>query len=96
MGKNNLFKIVMSLYFSIVGTVFAYAQTFEYKSHTNANIANYSMPYRLFVPTGYNAGTSYPLVVYLHGAPGRGTDNNSRFKHGWISENKIPGAIATH
>jgi len=68
----------MVLYLSIVGTVFTYAQDFEYKSHTNANIASYPMPYRLFIPSGYNANTSYPLVLFLHGAGERGTDNNAQ------------------
>ena len=36
------------------------------------------MPYRLFLPDGYNApGAKYPLVLYLQGAGGRGTDNVS-------------------
>jgi uncharacterized protein YjdB/poly(3-hydroxybutyrate) depolymerase len=77
MKKNILIKIVMVLYFSIVGTVFVSAQTFAYKSHTNVSIASYSMPYRLFIPDGYNATTSYPLVLFLHGAGERGTDNNA-------------------
>lgn len=34
-----------------------------------------SMPYRLFVPTGYKAEISYPLVLWLHGAGGAGSDN---------------------
>jgi len=67
----------MVLYLSIVGTVFTYAQDFASKSHTNANIASYSMPYRLFIPSEYNANTSYPLVLFLHGAGDRGTDNNA-------------------
>jgi poly(3-hydroxybutyrate) depolymerase/uncharacterized protein YjdB len=70
-------NLTITLLLSIAGTEIANAQTFEYKSHTNSTIANYSMPYRLFVPTGYNANTSYPLVLFLHGAGERGTDNNA-------------------
>jgi predicted esterase len=33
------------------------------------------LPYRLFVPPGYNAATAYPLIVFLHGAGERGNDN---------------------
>jgi predicted peptidase len=33
------------------------------------------MPYRLFIPVGYDARRSYPLVVWLHGAGGAGSDN---------------------
>lgn len=34
-----------------------------------------SMPYRLFIPDNYVPERSYPLVLYLHGGGGRGTDN---------------------
>jgi poly(3-hydroxybutyrate) depolymerase len=33
------------------------------------------MPYRLFVPPGYNATKAYPLILFLHGAGERGNDN---------------------
>lgn len=75
MKKNNLFKIVMVIYLSVVGFLFTNAQSFKYKSHTNASIASYSMPYRLFVPSGYDGNTSYPIVLFMHGAGERGTDN---------------------
>lgn len=34
-----------------------------------------TMPYRLWVPPNYVATTLYPLVMYLHGSGGLGTDN---------------------
>ena len=64
--------------FSIVAITCLHGQTFEYKSHSNAGIAGYTMPYRLFVPSGYDSNTSYPLVLFLHGAGERGTDNNAQ------------------
>ncbi|HEY2108735.1 MAG TPA: hypothetical protein VGH17_02475, partial [Candidatus Acidoferrales bacterium] len=33
------------------------------------------MQYRLFVPPGYSAAKKYPIVLWLHGANGRGSDN---------------------
>ncbi len=33
------------------------------------------LPYRLFVPKSYSAKKNYPLVLWLHGGLGRGTDN---------------------
>lgn len=68
--------LVFSL--SMVCSVFSNAQNFESRSHTNSAIANYSMPYRLFIPSGYNANTSYPLVLFLHGAGERGTNNTAQ------------------
>jgi predicted peptidase len=44
------------------------------------------MPYRLFVPKGYDSRTPYPLVLWLHGAGGSGVDNMRQ-----ISGDQIPG-----
>lgn len=54
------------------------AQNFEYRSHVNSGIANYQMPYRLYIPSNYNSDNSYPLVLFLHGAGERGTDNKAQ------------------
>src|SRR5580704_8758509 len=34
-----------------------------------------TMPYRLFIPSGYDGQKKYPLIVWLHGAGGAGQDN---------------------
>lgn len=39
-------------------------------------------PYRLFVPAGYRADRAYPLVLFLHGGGGRGTDNVTQVGEG--------------
>jgi predicted peptidase len=44
------------------------------------------MPYRLFIPPGYNDQKPYPLVLWLHGSGGAGTDNIAQ-----ISEDQVPG-----
>jgi predicted peptidase len=36
------------------------------------------MPYRLYVPAGYDAGQPYPLVIFLHGSSGSGDDNRKQ------------------
>jgi len=48
--------------------------------------------YRLFVPLGYDSKQKYPLVLWLHGGNGRGSDNikqltggNQLGSHFWIS-----------
>jgi predicted peptidase len=44
------------------------------------------MPYRLFVPPGYDRSKRYPLIVWLHGAGGVGNDNLRQ-----IMGDQIPG-----
>jgi len=46
-----------------------------FASHVYKSGRGESMPYRLFTPSPLQAGRSYPLVVFLHGAGGSGTDN---------------------
>ncbi len=45
---------------------------FQKRSHTHAGL---TLPYRLFVPADYDTTRTYPLVLALHGAGERGTDN---------------------
>jgi predicted peptidase len=41
-----------------------------------------TMQYRLFVPPGYDPSQKYPIVLWLHGAAGRGSDNVSQLRGG--------------
>jgi predicted peptidase len=59
-----------------------------------------TMQYRLFVPPGYSAAKKYPIVLWLHGANGRGSDNLLQISGGnfpgthvwtvWEIQNKDP------
>jgi predicted peptidase len=46
-----------------------------FTKHVHRNAKGEEMPYRLFAPAHLEKGRSYPLVVFLHGAGGSGTDN---------------------
>lgn len=41
-----------------------------------------TLKYRLLKPSPYNADREYPLVIFLHGAGERGSDNKAQLKHG--------------
>lgn len=41
-----------------------------------------TLRYRLFVPGNYDGKKKYPLIVYLHGGGGRGTDNLKQIQGG--------------
>ena len=51
-------------------------KTGDFTRHYRLDIAGEIMPYRLYVPTTYRAGTRHPLVIALHGLGG---DENSLF-----------------
>jgi predicted peptidase len=42
----------------------------------------HKLPYRLLQPTKVERGKEYPLVIFLHGAGERGTDNEKQLIHG--------------
>lgn len=50
-----------------------------------------SLPYRLLRPAKEEKGTTYPLVIFLHGAGERGTENETPIVHG-VKEFATPGA----
>jgi predicted peptidase len=52
---------------------------FQARSHKMG--ASKSIVYRLFVPKNYQAGKKYPLMLTLHGAGERGTDNAAQLLH---------------
>lgn len=46
---------------------------------TDTALGGYSMPYNLYLPAGYDpSGPALPVILYLHGAGERGTDNNAQ------------------
>jgi predicted peptidase len=54
-------------------------------ARTYRDASGEAMPYRLFIPPGYNDQKSYPLVLWLHGAGGAGTDNIAQISGDQIS-----------
>ncbi len=49
------------------------ANKFVRRSHTYNGT---TLPYRLFIPSGYSKDKHYPVILMLHSAGDRGTDNN--------------------
>ena len=53
----------------------------EAKTYTNA--AGALLNYRFRAPAKVEPGKRYPLVLFLHGAGSRGSDNTRHLVHGW-------------
>jgi predicted peptidase len=56
------------------------ASLFEARVYEDAK--GEKLSYRLLKPKDYDPKTSYPLVLFLHGAGERGSDNLAQLKHG--------------
>ena len=69
------------------------ADNLAFRKEVYVSKKNARLPYRLFVPPGYQSTGQYPLVFWLHGTDGRGSDNirqisreNEVGSHFWISD----------
>src|SRR5580765_6026824 len=51
------------------------ADTNEFLARIYTNASGHSIPYRLLLPRKYDPSRKYPVLLYLHGAAGRGIDN---------------------
>ncbi len=74
-------RLIISLGLLSLATTVTARQTivdqFERRSYTRSN---YTLPYRLFVPVDYDSSMVYPLVLALHGAGERGSDNERQIQ----------------
>ena len=52
-----------------------------YKKHLFIKTKD-TLPYRVLLPENYDRKKNYPLLVFLHGAGERGTDNEKQLTHG--------------
>src|SRR6267143_3876439 len=53
-----------------------------FRKKTYADKQGNKMPYRLFVPANYDPRQKYPLILWLHGGAGRGSDNLKQISGG--------------
>jgi predicted peptidase len=59
---------------------------FVARVYRNGSETKLTMPYRLFIPNGYDTQKKYPLILWLHGGGAKGHDNLSQ-----ILGDQIPG-----
>lgn len=60
----------------------AMGQITDFKAYTYENGEGEKLNYRMLKPADYDSSKSYPMVLFLHGAGERGSDNFSQLKWG--------------
>ena len=74
-------RILAFLVLALVA-VFPLRSAEEYEARSYKGSDGATLLYRLLTPKNYEPGKKYPLVLFLHGAGERGTDNSAQLKHG--------------
>lgn len=74
--KRNLLLLLLLSTFMISAQEDQHYQAKQYQSQGE------TLPYRILYPDGFDPDQQYPLIVFLHGAGERGTDNQKQLMHG--------------
>ena len=79
---NDLKTIDLKTFFLIkFALILSFASCQEFEAKIFKHLED-SLPYRILLPKNYNPQIAYPLLLVLHGAGERGTDNESQLLHG--------------
>ena len=73
----NIFLILFTFFFSL-----AYSQDFSEYCKAIFSTSKGNLPYRILYPSSFDSSTAYPLLIFLHGAFGKGTDNEAQLNIG--------------
>lgn len=79
MSMKYLPYILVSLLFVLFYRLNAQSEYFIASSYTKGGEV---LPYRIMYPEGFEVSGKYPLILFLHGAGERGTDNQKQLIHG--------------
>lgn len=64
-------------------TTMSHAQALTlFKKEHYVSTTGLNLPYRILYPENYDKGKKYPVVLFLHGAGERGSNNESQLVHG--------------
>ncbi|QNE39045.1 prolyl oligopeptidase family serine peptidase [Hymenobacter sp. NBH84] len=81
--QNSLFRylLIYLLTFTCITTAQAQQES-GFQPRTYAAKDGHSLPYRILYPENYDPAKKYPLILVLHGAGERGSDNQKQLTHG--------------
>lgn len=77
-----VFRTPLALLLAVATVVATSVRAQEYEAKTYQDAAGNTLGYRWLKPQAIAPGKHYPLVLFLHGAGERGTDNQAQLIHG--------------
>lgn len=72
--------ICLAIFFSCCTNILAQDKS-QFEKHWLINGQD-TLPYRLLLPQNFDLQKNYPLIIFLHGAGERGSDNEMQLVHG--------------
>jgi len=75
--RSGLFTLLIFIIPNVIN-----AQITDFEAETFQDSAGNELNYRILKPADYDTSKTYPLVLFLHGASERGSDNVSQLKWG--------------
>jgi predicted peptidase len=81
-SNTTLVKKILLLLYIIISTVASAQDVQLYAKKIYVSASGDSLPYRILYPPNYSKLKKYPLILFLHGAGERGSDNEKQLTHG--------------
>ena len=78
--SHNMKRLVLATFLSFICLGQAFCNDFKHKEFESSE--GKVLRYRVLTPEGFKESEKYPLVLFLHGAGERGSDNESQLMHG--------------
>ena len=76
-----ILAVLMTLNASNAGAQVSPSLLEKYRGETFSSSSGTDLPYRILAPEKIESGKRYPLVLFLHGAGERGSDNRKQLVH---------------
>ncbi|MCA1624078.1 MAG: prolyl oligopeptidase family serine peptidase, partial [Acidobacteria bacterium] len=80
--KFNFYFLILAALFMFLTPFRVKGQVSVFKARVYTSSSGKTVPYRLFIPEKYDSRKKYPLVLWLHGGGGRGSDNEKQITDG--------------
>ncbi|UKJ08959.1 prolyl oligopeptidase family serine peptidase [Solitalea lacus] len=82
MTRKNLLLSILNLALFIFPSIPLQAQNLDLFLKKEFILKNDTLKYRILLPENFDAAKKYPLILFLHGAGERGSDNEKQLVHG--------------